>query len=413
MRADHCNQEGLSVHRIQVVFKVVERCNINCTYCYYFNMGDSTALERPPMVSIDTASQIARWLAEGCRSLQTQKLSISFHGGEPMMLNPRTFASICSAFTDCLGEIVDLSFSIQTNGTILTDEWIAVFCRHRVHVGVSLDGNRLAHDRFRLDRKGRSTFDSTEKNLKTLVNLARDSNADIGPSTISVLDYRNDYDAIYKYLRGVGVCRMSFLLPDRNFDQRFSHSEESAHRYGDALFQIFKAWMTEDDSGVYIRFISEMLQHLQARKFEAADPPVDSAAANPSRTKKWGNQVLIIHSDGLVTISDSYIPALAWYHKTPGCSIHATSLADFMANSIFDDIEQATMSLSAKCRRCEWQRICRGGDLENRYSTKNGFDNPSVYCDGYLWFFKNARDLLVTNGYPDERIQQVLVQSEA
>ncbi len=412
MKAAPCNQGQLSLNRLQVVFKIVERCNINCTYCYYFNMGDSTALERPPMVSVDTASQIARWLAEGCRELQTQRLSISFHGGEPMMLNPRAFASICSAFTDCLGEIVDLSFSIQTNGTILTEEWLTALCTHRVHVGVSLDGDRLAHDRFRLDRRGRSTFEKTEGNLKTLVNVARHSSADIGPSTISVLDYRNDYDAIYKYLRSLGIRRMSFLLPDRSFDQGFGNSGESARGYGEALFQIFKAWMTEDDSGVYIRFVSEILQHLQARKVEVAKPSGDSDAADSQPTKKWGNQILIVHSDGRVSLSDSYIPALSWYHGTPACSIHDSSLREFMRNSIFDDIEHAMMSLSPKCRRCEWKRICRGGDLENRYSTKNGFDNPSVYCEGYLWFFKNACDLLVANGYPAERIQRVLVESE-
>jgi uncharacterized protein len=402
--------DGLSVDRLQIVFKIVERCNINCTYCYYFNMGDSTSLERPPVVSLDTAMQIASWIADGCRELQIRKVSICFHGGEPMMLNPNTFAAICSSFTDRLHQIVDLSFNIQTNGTILTDKWLSALCTHRVHVGVSIDGGRAANDRYRLDRQGRSTFEKTERNLKALVSMANKSATYIGPSTISVLDYRNDYNAVYKYLRSLGVRHMSFLLPDRNFDDGFGNSEESARRYGESFFQIFEAWMTEDDPGVYVRFISELLQNFQLREKEALrQSDVVQAPDSPAK-KKWARQVLIVHSDGGVSVSDSYIPALLWYRTTPTCTIHDSSLGEFLMNGIFDEIERAAVSLCAKCKGCEWKRICRGGDLENRYSKKNGFDNPSVYCEGYQWLFKRACDLLVANGYPAEHIQRVLVE---
>ncbi|MCH7702494.1 MAG: radical SAM protein [Planctomycetes bacterium] len=395
-----------------MVFKIVERCNINCTYCYYFNMGDTTALQRPPVVSVDSATQIASWLADGCRELQIQELSISFHGGEPMMLNPDNFDAICSSFTDRLEQLVDLSFNIQTNGTILTDKWLSTLCRRRVHVGVSIDGGRAVHDRYRLDRQGRSTFEKTEKNLKTLVSRANESAGYLGPATISVLDCRNDYTEVYEYLRGLGVRRMSFLLPDRTLDDAFISSEESARRYGESLFQIFEAWMTEDDPGIYVRFVSEMLQKFQLREGGALGQSHDQHSPGASARKKWARQVVVIHSDGSVGVSDSYTPALSWYRRTPGCSIHDSSLREFLMNDIFDEIEKATVSLSAKCQSCEWKSICRGGDLENRYSKKNGFDNPSVYCEGYQWFFQKACDLLIRNGYPAERMRRVLVDCE-
>jgi uncharacterized protein len=139
--------QHLSVDRLQIVFKVVERCNINCRYCYYFNMGDSSALQRPPVVSVDTVAQIARWLAIGCQELQIKELLISFHGGEPMMLKPDNFDYICQLFMEHLENIVTLHFGIQTNGTILSDKWLAILCKHRVNVGISIDGAREAHDR--------------------------------------------------------------------------------------------------------------------------------------------------------------------------------------------------------------------------------------------------------------------------
>jgi uncharacterized protein len=325
-----------------------------------------------------------------------------------MMLKPDKFSAVCSSFTDRLGQMVDVYFNIQTNGTILTDKWLAALCKHQVNVGVSIDGARAAHDRYRLDRQGRSTFEKTERNLKTLVSISNESAEYIGPSTIYVLDYRNDYTDVYKYLRGLGVRRMSFLLPDRSFDDIFSSSEESARSYGESLFQIFNAWMAEDDPGVYVRFISDMLQNFQLREKDALGQSTDQRAADSSAKKQRKTQVLIVHSDASVSVSDSYIPALSWYRMTPRCSIHDTTLREFLMNDIFDEIERVTVSLSEKCQGCEWKRICRGGDLENRYSKKNGFDNPSVYCDGYKKLFKNVCDLLIENGYPSDYIKRAL-----
>ncbi len=63
-----------SVETLQIVFKVVERCNINCSYCYYFNMGNSSALSRPPKVSVETARSIAEWITQGCEELKSLDL---------------------------------------------------------------------------------------------------------------------------------------------------------------------------------------------------------------------------------------------------------------------------------------------------------------------------------------------------
>ncbi len=398
----------LSIDRLQVVFKIVERCNINCDYCYYFNMGDLTAKRRPPTVSVDSATQIANWLAKGCREMNIKNISISFHGGEPMMLKPDNFEAICTSFTDSLKDLVKLSFNIQTNGTILTDKWLSILCKHRVHVGISIDGDQKAHDRHRLDHKGKSTFEKTDKNLKIFLRRAKEFDQYLGPAIIAVLDCRNNYTEVYKYLSDLGVQRMSFLLPDRSFDDGFECSEESARQYGESLFQIFKSWLIEDDPKVNIRFISEMLKHFQ---FNDQNSQNELHNQNPSTSLQQTtrtNQIVIVHSDGKVGVSDSYIPALSWFSHTPECSIHDSSLYDFLTNAIFDEIEASIKSLPEKCQCCKWKKLCRGGDLENRYSRKNGFNNPSVYCDGYQWFFQEACDLLVENGYPAEHIQTIL-----
>ena len=111
-------------------------------------------------------------------------------------------------------------------------------------------------------------------------------------------------------------------------------------------------------------------------------------------------QVIIVHSDGKVGVNDSYIPALSWFQKTPEYSVHSSTLRGFLSDPIFAEIENAIAATAPKCNACRWKELCRGGDLENRFSSQNGFGNPSVYCDGLMHFYEMASALLVENGYP-------------
>lgn len=392
-----------SIENLQVVFKVVERCNINCSYCYYFNMGETTAMTRPPSISTDTAQSFAYWIAQGCCELQIPKVLISFHGGEPMMLKPRVFKDVCETLRSCISPVAEVSFSLQTNGTILSDEWLSLFEEYVVRVGISIDGDREAHDRYRLNHRGGSTFDRTENTLKRIAKWAH-GNPKLMPATISVVDHRNNYKKIYRYLRDLGVERMSFLLPDRNADAPLTGTDGLSVDYGRVLFEIFEAWLTEDNPIVHIKYVHRTLGYFQLNQQIQRSNELYQSKPKPTRVRK-DYQIIIARSDGTVAVNDSYIPALSWYQNTPIYSILSHSLRDFLSNEVFREIEKAQSMLPSGCSSCQWKSICKGGDLENRYSEKNLFDNPSVYCEGYKFFYQNVCDLLIDNGYPPEVMQ--------
>ncbi len=395
----------MTIDRLQVVFKVVERCNINCDYCYYFNMGDQSAQDRPPVIQPHTAGKIADWLARGCADLGIPHVSLAFHGGEPMMLKPRNFDLICKIMTDRLAGQVNLTINLQTNGTILTPEWIEILSRHRVHLGFSIDGDRAAHDRHRLDHRGRSTFDATARNLRTILDHAATDSPWLGGATISVLDAANDAAAVFDYLAGLGVRRMSFLLPDRSHNTPFAGGHDSALAYGQALFDIFRAWLVRDDPDLRVRYISELLRHLQLAPDTNQDSP---QFAKDSGGPDHRTQIIIVHSDGTVGVNDSYIPALEWFQHTPEHKIDTTTLRGFLSDPIFPEIEAAIADLAPPCQTCTWRTLCKGGDLENRYAAGTGFANPSVYCEGLKFFYENATALLVENGYPRRYLDMAL-----
>src|SRR5258708_22578221 len=200
-----------SIDALQIIYKVAERCNINCTYCYYFNMGERTPLARPNLASEQVTKELAHWISQGCYELRIARAKVCFHGGEPTLMGVEAFGDACRCLRSTIEPVARLSLSIQTNGVMLDGRWIDTFIEHKVGVGVSIDGPPEANDRFRLDHLGRSTFRTTEDAIRRLVDAQQ-----IGgprPSTISVFHHDNAYRAIYPYLRGLGVAELNFPLP--------------------------------------------------------------------------------------------------------------------------------------------------------------------------------------------------------
>jgi uncharacterized protein len=386
--------EPESIEALQVVYKVAERCNINCTYCYYFNMGEETALARPPLASMDVTEALARWIAQGCEELRIPCAKVTFHGGEPTLMGVERFGDACRRLREIIQPVVTLLLSIQTNGTLLNDQWITAFMEHGVSVGISIDGPQAANDRFRLYRHGRSSFGRTEAAIRRLV----EAHASGGPlpSTISVLHSENDYHSVYRYLRALGVKDMTFLLPDRNADDVQFISSGEARQYGLCLADIFYEWLSEDNPEIHIGFVDRLLAHFRP----------DVAPGEVFRRPRKTNQVVIARSDGTVAIDDTFIPALSWYTETPVYSTEKITLRGFLADRIFQEVEETSNTLPNGCSECRWRHVCRGGDLENRFSTRNGFDNRSVYCDAYKVMFEFVCDELVRNGYPADLVAE-------
>ena len=382
-----------SIERLQIVYKIAERCNLNCTYCYYYHMGDETAFHRPPRASLITTTALADWLVQGCQELEIPQVNIAFHGGEPMLLPAIDFARACDVLIRKVSPVAELSLSIQTNGTLMTKGWFEALKQYKVNIGVSIDGVRVDHDRFRLDHKGKSSFDKTESTIKALIE-ASEAYPHLSPGTISVMHHEVDYKETYNYLRELGVRSMHFLLPDRSIDHQTCNFEDESKLIGKGLLDIFEAWMTEDNPSIKVRFINEKLGHFQM-----------GGSQVPIKKRRKSNQILIARSDQTIAIDDSLIPALDWYKTVPEFPIAQYTLRDVFRNPIFQLLESEQNCLPDGCAGCQWTQICGGGDLENRYSKHRGFNNPSVYCGVYKTLYQGICEFLIENGYPKPEIE--------
>lgn len=199
---------------LEIILKTVERCNLNCSYCYFFQGGDESYKKNPPFISQDTWMAVAEFIAQGCQDLSIKKINLNLHGGEPMLQKTRHFDEMCTHFRKILDPLVELNLLMQTNATLINDAWIDLFGKHRVSIGVSCDGPEEYHNRFRIDHKGVGSHTKVVEGINQLNNaVAKGIINSIG--VLCVIDPSRNPKKIYEHFRkDLQINSMDFLLPD-------------------------------------------------------------------------------------------------------------------------------------------------------------------------------------------------------
>ncbi|WP_082578624.1 radical SAM protein [Lysobacter sp. Root690] len=372
--------------RLNVVFKITERCNLKCSYCYFFFSGDDSWKRHPPLVGLDVVRHLARFCKVAARDYGIERIALIFHGGEPLLMKRARFAEIC----DLLRAEEDgfaFDFGMQTNGALLNEEWVGLFERYRVSVGVSLDGTRDINDLHRLDMKGRSTYEQTVSGLRLLQAAARAGRI-APPGILSVINPEADGAATYRhFVDDLSVKNINFLSPDHRYD-----SGASADIVGGVerfMLSALREWLKDKDPSVRVRMYSEILAGLS-----------DTRAAHQLHEfiHDYRN-IVAVSSNGDLGPEDT-LHGLDPRFVDMGMNVATHELSDLFQSGIWSEQQVAAMARPAACRDCDWWRICRGGKPANRYASINGFDNPSLYCNGLQQMYAEVGAFLVRNGMP-------------
>lgn len=364
------------VRRLEVILKVAERCNINCTYCYFFNGADQSYQLHPKSISDATCVETMEFLARSARDLHLRQIQIDFHGGEPLLLGPERFARLCSLFEDGLRDLVELTLCVQTNGMLIDDGWIDVFAEHDLAVGVSLDGPADYHDQHRVTHGGAGTHAEVVAGLERLLEAAGEGRIRV-PGVLCVIDPARDPVRIYEYFtRDLGINAMDFLLPDATWhDFPEDHEERSpaAMAYGDYLARLYHAWVDDDDPDIQVRILNSALRLILGGSSQFSGLGGEVAPA------------ITISSDGSVGPDDTLRACGSEAVVTEQHVGTATMRSLSMEAAVIAAMEAAE-SLPQPCRSCSWQRVCGGGALVNRFRSGT-FDQPSVLCEGLMKFY--------------------------
>lgn len=383
---------------LQVVLKTVERCNLRCPYCYFFETDDQSWRMHDPMMHRSTARDIAEFLKRGIEEMPNIKnIYIDFHGGEPTMQKKVDFDWMCALFSDYLGGQVGLQFRMQSNAALIDEEWIELFLRHDVACSVSLDGPRDINDKLRPDPKGRGSYDDTVRGLRLLQQAALTRGGHM-PGVLCVIDPKQDARRTHRhFVDQLGIDSLNYLLPER-IRGRVDQSEIEA--LGKYLVDLFDAWTEDDNPSVQVRIHADLLGRFLGR----------DSMLFPDRTAALKTLVFAISSSGHVTPDDALRPSLYW-RTDQEPTVRDISLRQFLESSLMHTLNGELASLPTGCEGCTWSNICGGGYLLQRYDPKNGFDNPSVWCSSLAQYYEHVFAYLVRSGAPLDRLRAVVTES--
>ena len=104
------------------VLKIASRCNLNCSYCYMYNLGDKTYLNQPKRMSLDTIYALSQRIDKHCKEKSLRHIQIVFHGGEPLLVS-KNFLKNCIEIFQRQSPDIKFSYIIQTNGVLLNEDW--------------------------------------------------------------------------------------------------------------------------------------------------------------------------------------------------------------------------------------------------------------------------------------------------
>ena len=377
------------LNTLEVILKITERCNLDCDYCYFFNAGDDSYKKHAAFISHDTVALLVRRLEEFAGERKLQKIAIHLHGGEPLLMPKARFDRICEEIRSNLTPIVDLSMTIQTNGMLVDLEWIEIFNRHGIDVGVSLDGAQAHNDAHRLDHRGRSSYRETVRGLALCREHLRQP-----PMILAVIGENFDPAEIYEHFRhDLRVGRLDFLLPDLNHD----NFRGDAEAYGDFLIRIFDL-MANDREAVSVRFID----HFLARLYGRGNFLFGAGRDDPDYL------LITVSSDGGVGPDDTLRSTKYWsgYEYR---DLRSSSLEDILRVPLFHEFEYFKNTPASACSDCCWRDVCGSGQPVHRYGSDNGFDNPTVYCNGLDKFYTHVLRYLALHGESLEKVGADLI----
>jgi len=363
-------------------------CNLDCEYCFYLDTK-----ERYPGSTFKMRDDVLEAYVESVlQSHVGPEITIAWQGGEPTLLGLDFFRRAIAAAEAMKRPGTVLTHTIQTNATLLTDEFAAFFAEVGMLVGVSIDGPAHLHDVYRLDRQGRGTHARVVEGIRLLQRHGAEVNALV---TINAANEHAPLE-IYRHLRDDLGLRYLQLIPIVETDDAgvLLETSVSASGWGRTLNAMFSEWFHHDVGSTFVSM------------FDAALAPLVGAPAGMCIfAETCGHAVALEHNGDLFScdhfVDDEHL--LGNLLETP-----LTEMLTSPAQIAFGQAKAST--LPDQCRRCPVLDQCRGECPKNRHaSSVDGQAGLNVLCAGYYDFFTSTRPVLtvmaqhlLAGGYADE-----------
>jgi uncharacterized protein len=341
-------------------------CNLECGYCYYLKAGEQG--EHPHDFRISDAL-LERYVRQYIEASPGPTVVFVWHGGEPTLAGIDFYKKAVALQKRYLPQGWNCWNNIQTNGTLIDNEWCSFLAEARFDVGVSIDGTQVVHDAQRKDKRGWGTYESAVAAVRRLQSHG------IQPDLLCTVtaDAAKDPVGTYRALRDLNTGWIQFIpIVRRSLEGKATPDSVSGPAYGRFLKAVFDDWRLHDLGKLNVQQFAEMLLVWSGGN------------ASACWMAPTCGRVLILERDGGVYSCDHFVdPA----HRIGDIeSSHLGELVDLPVQRRFGG-DKADL-LPGQCRSCRYLAVCHGNCPKDRFvSAADGSPGLNYLCDGLRYFF--------------------------
>ena len=357
-------------------------CNLRCKYCYYLEKNE---LYKRQGNHVITDELLEKFVKEYIEAQTTPNILFTWHGGETLM-RPISFYRRALELQRIYSHGRQIDNCIQTNGTLLNDEWCEFFKQNNFLVGVSIDGPQEFHDEYRKTGTGRPTFRDVMKGINLLNKHGVEWNA-----LAVVNDFNADYPLdFYHFFKEIGCRYIQFtpiverittrpdnlrLAPGMQEEGMLADFSITAGQWGNFLCTIFDEWVHHDVGEYYIQLFDATLANW-----------VGQAPGICTMAEECGHAG-VMEFNGDVYSCDHFV-----FPEYKLGNLHDQTIFEMMNGQRQRKFSRMKKQmLPQQCRECRFLFACHGECPKNRF-VRDKYGNPGLnyLCQGYYRFFKHV-----------------------
>ena len=362
-------------------------CNLRCDYCFYLDKTRFYDASRSLRMRDEVLEQ---YVKQYIQSQDVQLISFAWQGGEPTLMGLDFFRKAIELQKKyAAGKTIQNA--LQTNGTMLDDEWCELLKRESFLVGISIDGPAALHDQYRRGADQEGSF------AKVMLGLELLKKHKVEFNTLTVI---NDVNArhpleMYEFLKesgstfwqfipiverlqaadGRGVIAPPFAATGHAETSPLANWSVPPKLYGQFLCAIFDRWYQQDIGRIFIQ------------QFESALAPYMGRPPGACVYAETCGAALIIEHNGDVYSCDHFV-----FPQYKLGNILKTPLADMVFSPQQQRFGQAKLdALPQDCLKCNWRKLCNGGCPKDRFAAdSSGGQRLNYLCPGFKTFYNHA-----------------------
>jgi len=374
-------------------------CNLDCSYCFYL---EKEALYPHRAKNWKMSEEVlVAYISQYIESQPSNTVDFLWQGGEPLMMG-RQFFSRAIELSNKFANGKRITHSIQTNGILIDEKWSRFFREHNILVGISIDGPERIHNKYRVTRNGKGSYQQVLAGLKYL----KQHQVDFNVLTVVGRHNVNNPIQVYEHIKHLGAKHIQFIPlveklhpSNKSTDEIVTSWTTPALAYGKFLTQIFHKWIRHDIGEIYVQ------------AFDTTFSAWNGLPSGICITSKTCGHSLALEANGDLYQCDHFVEEK---HKLGNILVKSISELNnsAQANSFGDN---KYTDLSKDCQSCTYQFACFGGCPKHRFITDATDGSKNNYlCDGYRYFYSqitpymNAMTDLIRSGHSPITIRDIL-----